>query len=350
MKGSEKYWGLWLLLLVTAVACSGQTGEVSPVQDEPQATESIDLTPPLTQESVELATGEGETAAPAETSMPAESPVPEQPTPAPTAADTPPPAPTVPPVTINGMPPEQFIILSEETRRNIDEIYARGESLGRNPQVFSILGDSLIATPQSLAKWDGDDYTLGEYAFLQPTIDQYSGSFGRYGVSVRVGLHSWSVFDPLWADKEFCLANEDVLTCEIRLNNPSMMIIFLGSNDAGSPGGFNVNYRQIVETLSDQGIVPVLATKADRFEGPENSNNIIIRRIAADYQLPLLEFDILADTLPGRGLGSDNVHLTYLEPLDYSSAEIFTFGYPVHNLASLMTLDTVRREVTGADS
>ena len=150
----------------------------------------------------------------------------------------------------------------------------------------------LIATPQSLAKWDGDDYNLGEYAFLQPTIDQYAGSFGRYGVSVRVGLHSWSVFDPLWADKEFCLANEDLLACEIRLNNPSMMIIFLGSNDAGSPGGFDFNYRQIVDTLIEQGIVPLLATKADRFEGGDNVNNNIIRQIAVDYQLPLMEFDI----------------------------------------------------------
>jgi hypothetical protein len=49
--------------------------------------------------------------------------------------------------------------------------------------------------------------------------------------------------------------------------------------------------------------------------------------------------------LPGRGLSPDNVHLTYLEPLDYNSAEIFTVGYPVHNLASLMILDEVRREI-----
>ena len=244
------------------------------------------------------------------------------------------------------MPADQFIIMSDETRQNIRQIYAKGESLARDPQVFSILGDSLIATPQSLAQWDSDDYILGEYAFLQPALDQYAGSFGRYGPSVRVGLHSWSVFDPLWADEEFCLPNEDVLTCEIRLSNPSAMIIFLGSNDAGSPGGFNVNYRQLVETLIDQGIVPILATKADRFEGEDNANNSIIRKVAADFQLPLMEFDLLADTLPGRGLSPDNVHLTYLEPLDYTSPEIFTLGYPVHNLASLMTIDAVRREIS----
>ena len=243
------------------------------------------------------------------------------------------------------MPVEQFIIISDGVRENIREIFANGQTLGRNPNVFAILGDSLIATPQSLAKWDGDDYVLGDYENLQPTLDQFSGSFGRYGVSVRVGLHSWSVFDPLWADKDFCLANEDLLTCELRLNNPSIMIIFLGSNDAGFPDGFDFNYRQIVEKLIGQGVVPILATKADRFEGPENFNNEIIRKIAEDFKVPLLEFDRLADTLPGRGLSSDNVHLTYLEPLDYTNPEIFALGYPVHNLASLMILDEVRREL-----
>jgi hypothetical protein len=124
------------------------------------------------------------------------------------------------------------------------------------------------------------------------------------------------------------------------------MIIYLGSNDSGFPDGFNFNYRKIVDSLIEQVVVPILATKADRFEGPENFNNEIIRTIADDLKVPLLEFDLIADTLPGRGLSSDNVHLTYLEPLDYTKPEMFTLGYPVHNLASLMILDEVRRELT----
>jgi hypothetical protein len=329
-----------LFLAVTVVACSGQE-EQPPDSKNPTATMVTDPAPTITT----VPTTEAQSEATAELPEP-QDPTPTRPVP---ATKTPEPVATIPTVSINGMPAEQFIIMPDETRDNIREIYARGQSLGRSPQLFSILGDSLIATPQSLAKWDEGDFNLGEYAFLQPTIDQYAGSFGRYGVSVRVGLHSWSVFDPLWADKEFCLANEDVLACEIRLNNPSVMIIFLGSNDAGSPGGFNVNYRQLVETLIEQGIVPVLATKADRFEGDDNVNNTIIRKIATDFKVPLMEFDLLADTLPGRGLGPDNIHLTFLEPLDYSSPEIFTVGYPVHNLASLMTLDAVRREISGND-
>jgi hypothetical protein len=328
------------LLVVVTAACSGRDAEQATA--EQSVAEGVEPEATVQQEITEAATNVPDTPVPpasptAEATATAEV----------TATLTPEPTATIPPASINGMPVDQFIIMSDEVRQNVNEIYAQGESLGRNPQGFSILGDSLIATPQSLAKWD-DEYSLGEYAFLQPTIDQFAGSFGRYGVSVRVGLHSWSVFDPLWADKEYCLANEDLLACEIRLNNPSMMIIFLGSNDAGSPGGFAFNYRQIVDALIEQGIVPILATKADRFEGGDNVNNNIIRQIAGDYQVPLMEFDILADTLPGRGLSSDEVHLTYLEPLDYNLPEMFTLGYPVHNLASLMTLDAVRREVSGA--
>jgi hypothetical protein len=331
-----------LILLLTAAACSGQ--EQQPVESDVfEVAATVDSGTAFTEESTAtMASFQITAAATEETVEP-----PSTPTLVPAATETPPPTATVPPVAINGMPSDQFIIMSDETRRHVRDIFTRGQSLGRNTNVLSILGDSLIATPQSLAKWDGEDYTLGEYDFLQPTIDQYAGSFSRYGATVRVGLHSWSVFDPLWADKEICLANEDVLACEIRLNNPSVMFIFLGSNDAGSPGGFSVNYRQLVETLIDQGIVPILATKADRFEGGDNVNNGIIRQLAADLQVPLLEFDILADTLPGRGLGPDNVHLTFLEPLDFSSSEIFSVGYPVHNLASLMILDEVRREASG---
>ncbi len=350
-------WGRFLLFFVLIplifVSCSG--AESSTVEPELVETETAQLptivpSPTARSESEQLSEleqlNEGELA---NTEEPATAeptaPIMEEPTAVPTDVPTPTLEPTPNPYIINGMSAEQFIIMDDETRKNVREIFAKGQSLGRNPEIFAILGDSLIATPQSLAKWDGDDYVLGEYEFLQPTIQQYQGSFGRYGVSVRVGLHSWSVFDPLWADKDFCLANEDLLTCELRLNNPSVMIIFLGSNDAGSPGGFNVNYRQIVETLIDRGVVPILATKADRFEGPDNTNNEMIRRIATEFQVPLLEFDILADTLPGRGLSSDNVHLTYLEPLDYTNPDIFTMGYPVHNLASLMILDAVRREI-----
>lgn len=340
---------LILLLAIMLIAC----GESQP---EPTATVVItgpdvrptEVMPPTPTLRTELAPTVDESEAPAPESEPVDETVPTSAPAEVVEVETETPQPTAVPPTqlaINGLPASEFIIMSPAVRENVINIFGQGKAFGRNPDTFSILGDSLIATPQSLAQWDQATYNLGEFAYLQPTIDQYAGSFGRYGPSVRVGLHSWSVFDPLWADKEFCRPNEDVLTCEIRLNNPSIMLVFLGSNDAGVPGGFLMNYRQVVETLVSNGIVPILATKADRFEGPDNVNNLAIREVAAELQVPLLEFDLLADTLPGRGLSPDNVHLTYLEPLDYSSAGLMAVGYPVHNLSVLMILDKVRREI-----
>ena len=232
-----------------------------------------------------------------------------------------------------------------ETVANVQAIFARGQALGRDPHTFSKLGDSVALTSHYLTKFDEGRYNLGsDYAYLQPAIDHYAGSFARYGVAIRVGLHAWSVFDPLWANKEWCEPNEDMLTCEFRLNNPSVLLIRLGSNDNGP--GFGVNLRQVVEFSIENGVIPILGTKADRFEGEGNENNLAIRAIAEEYQVPLFDFDLVAGTLPGRGLGSDDdVHLTITDANDYTLPQNFQRGYPVHDLVILMTLYQLLNQV-----
>jgi hypothetical protein len=106
----------------------------------------------------------------------------------------------------------------------------------------------------------------------------------------------------------------------------------------------------VVEHLIANGVIPVIGTKADRFEGPGNINNEILRQIAADFKLPLWDFDIVAGTLPGRGLDVDNVHMTLFYEHDYSSPTAFQRGHSVHNLTALLVLDTIWREVILAPS
>ncbi len=168
----------------------------------------------------------------------------------------------------------------------------------------------------------------------------------RQGQGVHLGFHSWTVTDPLWADKTVCLPNETPVTCEIRLHRPSIIIIRIGSNDAGVPGSFDFNVRQVVEYAIQQGVIPVIGTKADRFEGPDNANNIILRQIAADFEIQLWDFDAIMATIPGRGLDVDNVHLTTFYAHDYTSPVAFERGHGVHNLTALMMLDAIWREVT----
>ena len=250
------------------------------------------------------------------------------------------------------MPYSDFILMDEEVEAHIRAIYARGQELGRDPRAFSKLGDSLIANPFFLRVFDQLDprlgrYNLGEYAYLQETIDYYRGSFDRHGAAVRVGLHTWSVFDPMWAKKELCDPGEAPLPCEIRLHNPSVMVVLLGTNDNVPRSYFEKHYDKIVAYLIDQGIVPILFTKADRHEGPDNHNNEAVRAVAARYHVPLVDFDRLADTLPKRGLGPDNTHLKVARSYDYTLPQTFTYGTAVHNLATLVALDEVRRVLSG---
>jgi hypothetical protein len=256
--------------------------------------------------------------------------------------------PTAVPINVGGVPLDEIVIMSPEVQDTIRLTAELGRQLGRNPHAFSKIGDSVTLTPHYLARFDSGQYVLGDYGYLQPAIDQYAGSFERFGVATRIGLHAWALFDPLWADKEWCLPNEDMVACEVRLNNPSVLLIRLGSNDSGAESAFKSNMRALIEYALENGIVPILATKADRFEGQDNRNNKIIRQIASEYNVPLWDFDRVADIIPGRGLGGDQVHMTMYDNNDYTDPEAFTRGYPVSDLTALMTIYAVYEEMQQA--
>ena len=266
-------------------------------------------------------------------------------------AATEPPAATVPPtpalappqpVAVNGVPFESIVAMPPEVVAHVREIFATGQALGRNPHAYAKIGDSTTENPYFLARFDEGPYNLGAYAHLQPVIDQFRGSHGRDSVAVRIGLHSWTANDPAWAEPGLCLPNETPVQCELRLHNPSIVLIRLGTNDAGVGLMFEANIRTIVDTALAAGVIPVIGTKGDRHEG-SNENNDILRRIAAEYRIPLWDYDRVADTLPGRGLDQDAAHMLTFYSHDYSDPTAFTRGHAMHNLTALMVLDAIWR-------
>ena len=260
---------------------------------------------------------------------------------------------TIPPkppaVSVNGLPESAIIQFSPAAHLKAGETFRRGRQLGRNPRAFSTAGDSTTEIPFFLARFDEGPYNLGDYAYLQGVIDQFRGSFARDSASVRVGLHSWTLFDPTWADKAVCFPAEGPLECEIRLNNPAILFLRLGSNDYGVPDLFDETIRQAVDYALEQGVIPVIGLKADRGEGSDQ-NNDLLRQIAADYDLLLWDFDAVANTMPGRGLDQDYVHMTTFYEHDYTLPDAFTRGHAMHNLTALMVLDTIWKEVILAAS
>jgi len=255
------------------------------------------------------------------------------------------PSPTPPPPdNVNGVKLDQIAVMSPAVQENIRQIFAKGQALGNDPRRFSKVGDSIIEHPHYMVKFDTPDYNLGRYAYLQDVLNYYRGSYGRNSLSVRRGLHSWSWNNPAWADKDQCLPDEGPIACEYRVFKPSVSLIVLGSNDVGVPDYFRRSMEGLVQFTIDQGVIPVIVTKADRHEGDSNINNIILKETAAKFNVPLLDFDAVAGTMPNRGVDSqDGTHLTFYYAHDYSVPVAFTKGHAVHNLTSVIMLDELWR-------
>jgi hypothetical protein len=258
-------------------------------------------------------------------------------TPTPTQTPTPDPARLV-----NGVPIEEFIILPPGAADNVRAIFARGQQLGRNPRAFSKIGDSISLTSHYFARFGQGRYNLGIYGWLQPTIDYFDHSFERFGVATRIGLFSWIPFKVGRADPKRCDVLESMASCEFRLHNPAIALIRLGTNDTSPGDAYERAIRFAISTNIANGVIPVLITKSDRFEG-DNRHNETMRRLAFEYAVPLWDFDRVADTLPNRGLAEDNVHLTTYASNDFTDPEAFTRGYPISDLTGLMMLDFLRQ-------
>jgi len=337
-----------VLIGVALFLILGETGEATAVAANPA---------PAT---VALETSMAETAVSPPTPLSSATPIPNQPTNTPTDTPTPPPTdqptsaptttptPTPTPPPVNGLPADAFIILPPDAQANTRQIYAKGQQIGRDPRAYSTLGDSTVLNPHMLARFGQDDLILGEYSYLQPAVNNFANSWTRYGVAARNGLHSWSVFDPLWANKDWCEPEEHLLACEFRLQNPAFLIIRLGSNDAGAPSGFEYNVRQVIEYSMENGVVPIIMTKADRFEG-DNTNNDILRQLAAEYKTPLWDFDIVAETLPERGLADDLIHMKEFPGNDFTDPTIFQSGHGMQDLTGLMMMHAVLQTVQSSE-
>jgi hypothetical protein len=264
------------------------------------------------------------------------------PTPAPTDFSRTP-LPTV--AALNGIPIQRLAFISASTREHLRDIYAFGQSLGRNPRALSKVGDSTMVYPPFLVTFDRKNYRLGKFAYLQATIDFHSGSFGRTSVGVKKGMHTWSQFDPAWAIPELCAPDEGPLACELRLQNPSIAIIRLGANDTEFPSLFERNLGTIVKYCLARGIIPVLGTKPDRYEGESNLINNLIRKTASAYAIPLWDYDLIAGTVPGRGLEPDGLHMVGGGTRDFGSRAALQAGDTLEDLTALMVLDAIRREL-----
>ncbi len=226
------------------------------------------------------------------------------------------------------------------------EIYQRGIAMGNNPQAFSKVGDCGSTPAWFLGDFDRGPkyYRLGEYAYLDPVIQYYQGSYARTSLAAKSGFNASSVFAPLWSNRSLCQPNESPLGCEYRHHQPILAFIMLGSNDVWHQDTFEDQMRKIIEYSIDKGVIPVLSTKADNDEG-DGSINATIARLAYEYDIPLLNYWRAVQSLPNQGLQEDGVHITW-GANRFDDPAVMKKGWPVRNLTALQMLDAVWRKVS----
>jgi len=281
-------------------------------------------------------------------------PIPDRPTPTLTAVPATPvppsgagtpihqPATLVPPLTPTEAPRlpaekwQQWPVIPAITNR-ARESYLRGLALGTNPHTFAKVGDCQCVNVAFFGIYDQPKlYRLPKgYEVLQETIDWFAGSFNRDSAAVRGGFNVASVFVPLQADPNLCRAGETPLACEFRGMRPSIVLISMETGFEGRTAVVYEKYmRQIIEYALAQGSLPILATKADNFEG-DHAINLTTARLAVEYDLPLWNFWRAVQNLPNHGMDAER----------NDKFHISVEAWNVRSFTGLQTLDAIWREV-----
>lgn len=209
---------------------------------------------------------------------------------------------------------QQWPVIPELTTRAY-EIYRQGLALGIDPHSFVKVGDCQFINAAFFGIYDKPGaYAFPQgFAYLQQTVDWFYGYFNRESQAVRSGFNVASVLTPLQADPKICLAGETPIACEIRLTRPGIALISMETGFEGRTAAVYEKYmRRIIEYTISQGVVPILATKADNFEG-DHSINLTTANLAVEYDIPLWNFWRAVQPLPDHGMDisrPDNFHIS----------------------------------------
>lgn len=236
----------------------------------------------------------------------------------------------------------QTLPVIPELSPNAVAILRAGLARGNDPRAFSKIGDCESRTTWFLDHYDLGQkyYSLGPYEEeLAPVVEYYAGSFNRLSQAAKPGFTAASLLSTLWSDRQACEKGESPLACEYRLQNPAVAFVLLGTNDAVNPDTFEGHMRKILDVTLAEGVLPILGTKADNIEGDHQINQTIAR-LAYEYDVPLWNYWLAVQDLPGHGLQPDGSHLTFAAPF-FDESQAMRNAWPVRNLNALQILQEV---------
>lgn len=243
-------------------------------------------------------------------------------------------------------------ILSPVTE-TVKAIFERGQARGYAPNRLTKVGDSVSADPSYLEIMGNPDVVLGAYDHLLPTLAYFADSAIQPSVAAKIGLSSYVVFDPFWADKTVCMAQESPLACEYRLKQPSFAFIMFGANDVLSMTyeEYGEQLEQVVQATLALDIVPILSTFSTHpeheYEEQALAFNLKVLEVARQHDLPLINLWSATRALPDYGLERDHIHMKQsgFNYLKYDTGHETWYGTSLRNLLALTMLDQLRTQL-----
>lgn len=181
----------------------------------------------------------------------------------------------------------------------------QGIKAGRDGRLFTMAGDSNAQWPVLLGLQVGGEIDVAQrQPSLRDVLARFAPGLAHVSVAVGGGFRAADMFDVNFAQKPAtCLPAEGVFACELRLSNASVVFIQLGTGDRFAWKDYEPTYRAMLDTALAANVLPVLFTKADEMESyqggaPMGYLNDVVRKLAAEYQLPMVEFFAATRDLP----------------------------------------------------
>ena len=216
------------------------------------------------------------------------------------------------------IPPDQWQdwpIVPEVTNNSI-AIFVSGNQKEVDSKSFSKIGDCQNIKEAFLGIYDleGRYFLREDEKDWQETIDNFTGHFNKDGMAIEQGLNVAAALSPLHADPDVCEPSESPLQCELREANPSFAFISFERwwPKKTTPDVYEKYLRIVILATIDHGTVPILVTKADNVEG-NHQINLIIAKLAYEFDVPLYNWWRAAQLLPHRGLDpnrNDGFHIS----------------------------------------
>ena len=227
------------------------------------------------------------------------------------------------------------------------EIFLNGQELGNQANRYSRAADCNGAPSLFLGHfgYPEDVWSLGDYETLRPTIQFYGDAHQHTSVASLKGFNAASLLVPFLADPEKCESGDSPLVCEIKTYQPSVMFIFLGTNDAYRQETFEENMRTVLQTMIDYGVIPIIASKPDDLEGTNEVFNSLLFKLANEYEVPFWNFWAAIQDLPNHGIDKEEPgHITWAPP-DFANEYGMTAAWPYRNLGALQILELLQKEL-----